>query len=33
MWGKVKVIDKSTFLGMTKAVGMAKARRRLTCVD
>jgi cytochrome c oxidase subunit 2 len=33
MWGKVKVIDKSTFLSMTKAVGMAKARRRLTCVD
>jgi cytochrome c oxidase subunit 2 len=33
MWGKVKVIDKSTFLGMTKAVGMAKARRRLSCVD
>jgi cytochrome c oxidase subunit 2 len=27
MWGKVKVIDKTAFLGMIKA------RRRLTCVD
>ena len=27
MWGKVKVVEKSTFLGMTAA------RRRLTCVD
>jgi cytochrome c oxidase subunit 2 len=27
MWGKVKVVDKSTFLKMTAA------RRRLTCVD
>jgi cytochrome c oxidase subunit 2 len=27
MWGRVKVVDKTTFLNM------AAAKRRLTCVD